>query len=74
MLKKERDIKGVISKEKRFSTLAKKEGKTALKAKARESKAGMKEQAKDSAHEAKVAFMFARKRKEIANKEAKKLK
>ena len=72
--KKARDIKGVISKEKRFSTLAKIEAKTAHKAFQREKKAGLKEMAKDSKHEEKVAYSFAKKRKAIVNKESKKLR
>lgn len=72
--KKIRDIKGVIKREKYYSTLAKKEGKYALKKMRSEKKAGKKEMAKDSRHEAKVAFQFAKKRKNIVAKEAKKLR
>jgi len=74
MTKKERDVKGVISREKRYSTLAKKEGQYAKKAEASERKRHLPEMAKDSAHEAKVAFEFAKKRKAIVHKEEKKLK
>ena len=73
MLKKERDVKGVISREKRYSTLAKKEGDYAKKVEHSESKRGLKEMAKDSRHEAKVAYSFAKKRKAIVSKEEKKL-
>ncbi len=71
--KRERDIKGVISREKRYSTLAKKEGNYAKKSASRERKLGLKEMAKDSVHEAKVAYSFAKKRKSIVSKEEKKL-
>jgi|GEM_PF-5970739 hypothetical protein len=73
MLKK-KDIKGVISREKRYSTLAKQEGAYAKKAAASEKKRGLKEMAKDSRHEEKVAYEFAKKRKVIVSKEKKKLK
>lgn len=74
MNKKERDIKGVVKRERYYSTLAKKEGKYALKQVKKEARAGKTEMAKDSRHEAKVAFEFAAKRKKIASKEAKKLR
>jgi hypothetical protein len=74
MLKKEKDIKGVISREKRYSTLAKNEGKYAQKKLKEEKRKGLKEMAKDSAHEAKVAFSFAKKRKAIVKKEERKLR
>lgn len=72
--KKIADIKGVISREKRYSTLAKKEGIYAKKIAKKEQSKGMKEEANDSKHEAKVAFMFAKKRRDIVSKEKKKLK
>ena len=71
--KKSADIKGVVSREKRYSTLAKKEGQYALKKEKEEKKSKKPEMAKDSAHEAEVAFDFASKRKKIAAKESKKL-
>jgi len=73
MEKTQRDIKGVISRQKRYSTLAKQEGDYAKKAEKKERKRGLKEMAKDSAHEAKVAYSFAKKRKSIVSKEEKKL-
>lgn len=72
--KKIKDIKGVISREKRYSTLAKKEGRYAKKIEKKEKKNGMIEQAKDSKHEAKIAFEFAKKRKQIVSKEKQKFK
>jgi hypothetical protein len=72
--KKVSDIKGVIKRERYYSTLAKKEGKYAEKKMKQEKKAGKPEMAKDSRHEAKLAFEFARKRKAIASKEGKKLR
>jgi hypothetical protein len=72
--KAQRDIKGVISCEKRYSTLAKQEGQYAKKAATSEKKRGLTEMAKDSKHEAKVAFEFAKKRRTIVSKEQKKLK
>lgn len=74
MLKKERDLKGVISRQKRYSTLAKQEGDYAKKAASRERKRGLKEMEKDSNHEAKVAYKFAKKRMDIVMKEEKKLR
>ena len=68
---KERDIKGVVSREKRYATLAEKEGKYAEKQFAKEKGKGLKEMAKDSAREALISFAFAKKRREIANKEKK---
>lgn len=73
MTMKNRDIKGVVSRERRYSTLAKKEGKYALAQEKKEKARGDPEMAKDSAHEAKIAFQFAHKRREIADREAKKL-
>lgn len=70
----EKDIKGVVSRQKRYSTLAKKEGEYALKKEAEEKKEHRPEMAKDSAQEAKIAFAFAKKRRKIASKEKKKLK
>lgn len=74
MKKAQRDIKGVIAREKRYSTLARKEGDYAKKVASKESKRGLKEMAKDSKHEEKVAYSFAKKRKAIVNKEQGKLK
>ena len=74
MLKKEKDIKGVVSREKRYSTLAKQEGQYAKKQETKEKAKGLTEMAKDSKHEAKVAFQFAKKRKAIVDKEKKLLK
>jgi len=71
--KKIRDIKGVISREKRYATLAKKEGRYAKKKEKEEKHRGLKEMAKDSAHEAKWGFEFAKKRKAIVKKELRKL-
>ena len=45
-MKKQSDIKGVISREKRYSTLAKQEGAYAKKAAASEKKRGLKEMAR----------------------------
>lgn len=74
MKPKEKDVKGVVSRQKRYSTLAKKEGQYALKKEKEEKKHHLPEMAKDSAQEAKVAFTFAKIRKEKARKEMKKLK
>lgn len=70
---KKADIKGVISRQKRYSTLARKEGDYAKKVEAKEKRRGLKEMAKDSAHEAKVAYQFAKKRKSIVKNEERKL-
>ena len=69
----DKDIKGVVSRQKRYATLAKKEGEYALKKEGQEKKAHDPEMAKDSAREAKIAFKFAKKRRKIAQKESKKL-
>jgi hypothetical protein len=69
-----KDIKGVVSRQKRYSTLAKKEGQYALKQEQKEKKAHEPEMAKDSAREAKIAFSFSAMRKHIAEKEATKLR
>jgi hypothetical protein len=74
MDKHKRDVKGVISREKRYATLAAKEGAYAKKTASREQKKGLKEMAADSRHEEKVAKEFAKKRKGIVSKEKKKLK
>ena len=71
---KTQDIIGVVSRQKRYSTLAKKEGKYALKQAKKEKKAHEPEMAKDSAREARIAFNFAAMRKHIAEKESKKLR
>ena len=73
-MKRSSDIKGVVKRQKRYATLAKNEGKYALKKEKEEVKEGATEMAHDSAREAKIAFQFARKRKEIASKEQQKLK
>ena len=70
---KESDVKGVVSRQNRYSTLAKKEGQYALKKEKEERALNKPEMAKDSAHEAKIAFEFAKKRKKIAKTESKKL-
>ena len=73
-MSKKSDIKGVVSRQKRYSTLAKKEGRYALKKEKQEKKAHEPEMAKDSAREARIAFNFAAMRKHIARAESKKLK
>lgn len=73
MEKKVADIRGVVKRQKRYATLAKKEGKYAKKKAKEETKKHMPEMAKDSKHEAEVAFDFASKRKKIAQAESKKL-
>lgn len=72
--KKRKDIKGVISRQKRYSTLAREEGKYAKKKESEERKKGLKEMASDSSREAKIAFSFAKKRQKIVRKEEKKLR
>ena len=67
------DIKGVVSRQRRYATLAKKEGQYALKQEKKEEKEHKPEMALDSANEAKIAFKFAKKRRKIAAKEEKKL-
>lgn len=67
MDKKIRDLKKVEKRERTFSTLAKIEGKGAEKRKKAESKAGLKESAKDSAWEVKVDNKFAKIREDKAN-------
>lgn len=69
-----KDIKGVVSRQKRYSTLAKNEGKYALKKAKEEKKKREPEMAKDSEREAKIAFGFSAYRKHIAENEARKLK
>lgn len=73
-MKREADIKGVVKRQKMYSTLARKEGKYAMKKEHEEKKEGAPEMAHDSAREAKIAFEFAKKRKKIAGLEEKKLK
>jgi transposase-like protein len=68
-----RDIKGVVKRQRRYSTLAKKEGRYAIQEEAKELREHLPEMARDSANEAKIAFSFARKRRGVANKEEKKL-
>jgi hypothetical protein len=72
--KRSKDVKGVVSRQKRYSTLAKKEGNYALKKAAEEKKKHLPEMEKDSEREAKIAFSFANKRNKIAKNEAKKLR
>ena len=72
--KKRKDIKGVISRQKRYSTLAKEEGQYAKRKETQERKKGLREMAADSSREAKVAFSFAKKRREIVRKEERKLR
>jgi hypothetical protein len=69
MTKKKRDLKGVISREKRYSTLAEKEGDYAKKISQKEKVQGLREMEKDSNREAHIAYAFAKKRREIANRE-----
>ena len=58
--KKIRDLKKVEKREKTFSTLAKIEGKGAKKRERQESKAGLKESAKDSKWEVGVDNKFSK--------------
>ena len=69
-----KDIKGVVKRQKRYATLAKKEGKYALKQEKKEKKQHLPEMAKDSEREAKIAFNFSALRKDIAKKEEAKLR
>jgi hypothetical protein len=73
-MKRAADIRGVVKRQKMYSTLARHEGEYALKKEHEEKKEGAPEMAKDSAREANVAFQFAKKRKKIAGLEEKKLK
>ncbi len=70
---KRNDVLGVVKRQKRYSTLAKKEGDYAKKKEAEEKRKHDPEMAKDSAREAQVAYAFARRRKRIAEEEKKKL-
>jgi hypothetical protein len=72
-MKRVSDIKRVITRQKRYATLARQEGTYALKKKKEEEREGAPESAQDSAREAKIAFVFARKRKEIVKNEEKKI-
>ena len=72
--KKEKDIKGVVSRQKRYSTLAKKEGNYALKMAKKETPKHETEMARDSEREAKIAFGFSAYRKHIAEAEERKLR
>lgn len=72
-MKRVADIKGVIKRQKMYSTLARQEGKYALKKEKEEKKEKAPEMAEDSAREAKIAFEFANKRKKIVEAETKKL-
>ena len=71
--KKQKDIKGVVKRQRYYASLAKNEGKGALERMKKERKSGKTEMAKDSKNEAKICFMFAKKRKGIAAKALKKL-
>lgn len=71
---KNKDVKGVVSRQKRYATLAKKEGKYALKQEKKEKAKREPEMAKDSAREAEIAFKFSAYRKKIAEAESKKLR
>ena len=71
---KKQDVQGVVTRQKRYATLAKKEGQYAEKQASKEKKSHKPEMAKDSEREAKIAFGFAAYRKRIAEDEAKKLK
>lgn len=73
-MKRTADIRGVVKKQRMYSSLARREGQYALKKEKEEEKEGAPEMANDSAREAKIAFVFARKRKEIASNEEKKLR
>jgi len=68
------DIIKTVARQKRYSTLAKKEGDYAKQKEKEERKHGMTEEAKDSSREARIAYMFAKKRKKWAEQEQKKLK
>ena len=74
MSKQKKDIKGVISRQKRYSTLARKEGDYALKTAKKEKSKHESEMAKDSEREARIAFGFSAYRKHIAEAEERKLK
>lgn len=74
MKKSQKDIQGVVSRQKRYSTLAKNEGKYAEKQAVKEKKSHKPEMARDSEREAKIAFGFSAYRKHIAENEARKLK
>lgn len=71
---KRSDVKGVVARQKRYSTLAKKEGEYALKKAKQERKRHDSEMQHDSEREAKIAFSFASMRKHIAEEESRKLK
>ena len=73
-MKKAADIRGVIKRQKMYSTLARNEGRYALSKEKEEEKEKAPEMAKDSAQEAKIAFQFAKKRRKIVKKEINKLK
>jgi hypothetical protein len=71
--KRIRDIKGVISRQKRYATLAKKEGDYAAQKATEEKSKGLMEMYKDSMNEKHIAYQFAKKRKRIVSKMVKKL-
>lgn len=74
MTSKIKDLKNVARRESYFSTLAKKEGKEALKRAKQEKSKGMKESAKDSRREARIDKTFSNIRKRIAIKAKNKLR
>ncbi|MCE5319432.1 MAG: hypothetical protein LLG04_18960 [Parachlamydia sp.] len=73
-MSKNSDIKGVVSRQKRYATLAENEGNYAMKKAKQEARRHEPEMKKDSEREARIAFGFSAFRKEIAEREAKKLK
>jgi hypothetical protein len=70
----EKDIKGVVTRQNRYATLAKKEGDYASKQAAKETKKKEPEMAKDSRREAKIAYAFSDYRKGLADDEKRKLR
>ena len=70
---KKQDVQGVVTRQKRYATLAKKEGQYAEKQASKEKKSHKPEMAKDSKREAKIAFAFSRYRNKLAKQESKKL-
>lgn len=68
-----KDIEGVIKRQRQYATLAENEGKYALKQESKERKKRFPEMAKDSAREAGIAFLFAEKRRKLADREAARL-
>lgn len=70
---KKSDIEGVVKRQRRYSTLAKKEGQYAKRQEKKEKMEHKPEMARDSAREAKIAFGFSAYRKNIAKDEERKL-